>query len=124
MLLVQAELFVASDKNAQALTAYDAVLRLEPHNPEAFIESGWLHYEAGVEARQHSEIDLGAAMLRRSITLAPRNAASHLYYGIVLLQHDHDREAAKAQVDRSAELPESVSEEAVTSRFLYFFAHG
>ncbi len=123
VLLLQAEQCVATGQNACALTAYDTVLRLEPHDAEAFIESGWLHYEAGLLARRPGEVDLGAAMLRRAVAIDPGNAASHLYYGIVLLQHDHDAAAAKAQVLRSAELPESKSEESTTSELLYYLTH-
>jgi hypothetical protein len=118
VLLVQAELSIATGHNAQALTAYDAVLKLEPHNPEAYIESGWLRYEAGVVSRRHGEVDLGAAMLRRSVVRYPGNAASHLYDGVVLLQHDHDAAAAKAQALRSAELPESAPEAELTAELL------
>jgi tetratricopeptide (TPR) repeat protein len=123
VLRIQGEMFVATGQNARALTTFDAVLKLEPRNPEAFIESGWLHYEAGLAARRPGEVDLGAAMLRRAIAVDPANAASHLYFGIVLLQHDHDARAARAQVLRSAELPESPSEESTTSEVLSYLAH-
>jgi tetratricopeptide (TPR) repeat protein len=122
VLLIQAELFVLTGQNARALTAYDAVLRLEPRNGEAFIESGWLHYEAGLLAHRPGEVDIGASMLRRSIALAPGNGASHLYFGVVLLQHFHDPRAARAQVLASAALPESKSEEAITATLLYYFS--
>jgi hypothetical protein len=124
VLLVQAELFVAAKQDARAITAYDAVLRLEPRNAEALIESGWLRYESGILGHEPGEVDLGAALLARAVALAPRDGASHLYYGIVLLQHFHDPKAAKAQVIRSAALPESKSEESITSTFLYYFSHG
>jgi hypothetical protein len=123
VLLIQGELFVLTGQNARALTAYDAVLRLEPRNGEAFIESGWLRYEAGLAAHRPGEVDVGASMLRRSIALAPGNGASHLYFGVVLLQHFHDPRAARAQVLASAALPESKSEEAITSTLLYYFSH-
>jgi tetratricopeptide (TPR) repeat protein len=123
VLLLQGELSVATRHNAQALTAFDAVLRLEPHNAEAFVESGWLHYEAGLLAHRAAEVDQGAAMLRRAIVIAPGNGASHLYWGIVLLQHFHDVRAASAQVLRSAELPESKREESITAGLLSYLAN-
>lgn len=123
VLLIQAEQCVATGHDACALTAYDAVLKLDPRDAEAFIESGWLHYEVGLAAHRAAEVDLGAGMLRRAIVLDPRDAASHLYDGIVLLQHDHDATAARAQVLRSAELPESKPEESTTSEVLYYLSY-
>ena len=125
VLLIQGELFVATGEDARAITAYDAVLRLEPRNAEAAIESGWLHYEVGLAAHHRGEVDVGVAMLRHAVVaLAPRNGASHLYWGIVLLQHFHERAAAEAQVLRSASLPESKSEASLTSTMLYYFDLG
>lgn len=122
VLQLLAERYVAIGQNTRALTTYDAVLKLDPRDPEAFIESGWLHYEAGVVGHRRGEVNLGAAMLRRSISVYAGNAASHLYDGIVLLQHDHNLVGAHTEVLRSAELPESKPEAALTSELLVYLA--
>jgi hypothetical protein len=94
----------------QALTAFEAVLRLDPTDAEALVEEGWLRYEyVGLPRHDPRAEALGLAELRHAVRVAPRNAAGHLYYGIVLDQLRHDRRAARAQVRRAASLPESPS---------------
>ena len=133
VLLVAAELEVAraaqSRGHAQqghamrALTLYDAILRLDPTDPEALAESGWLRYEAGLGARDAAEVAAAEAQLRHAVALAPREAAGHLYYGIVLLQHDANRRAALAQLWRAAALPENGVEESLTAQFIALAQH-
>lgn len=118
-LLLVAEVLVGSDHPLRALTSFDAVLSLAPTNPEALVESGWLRYEdLGLGEHRPAQLALGAAELRRAARLAPRDAAAHLYFAIVLLQHDHDRAAARAQVRLASALPESVDERALTFSLL------
>jgi tetratricopeptide (TPR) repeat protein len=126
VLLVAAELEVArgTDHLDAALTAYHAVLRLDARNPEALAESGWLRYEIGLRDRKAAEVAAGEAALRRAVRLAPREAAGHLYLGIVLLQHEKDRRAALAQLWRAAALPESSYEQSLTANFIAIARHG
>jgi len=118
VLLVAAESALASGHPLQALTAYDAVRRLDPTNTEAMIESGWLRYEAALGAHDAAQAALGAAELKRAVAVAPNEAAAHLYYGIVLYQRDHDVHGALAQLRRAASLPESSVEGSLTAEML------
>ena len=118
VLLAAAELAVARRHPLQALTAYDAVLALDPSNPEAAIESGWLRYEAALGAHDGAAVELGAAQLRRAVARFPGQAAAHLYWGVVLFQRAHDRAGALAQVRRAAALPETGAEQSLTAEML------
>ena len=118
-LLYVAEVYVTTGQPLRALTSYDAVLRLAPRNPEALVESGWLRYEfAGLGADNRAQTGLGAAEVRRAVHLAPSLAPAHLYDGIVLYQHFHDRTAALAQLVRAGTLPETKAEQWLTATFL------
>ncbi len=122
-LLFEAELLVKGQHQLRALTTYDAVLSLAPKNPEALVESGWLRYEyPGLGAHDPAQIALGAAELARAVRLAPGSAAAHLYWGIVLYQHDHDDRAARAQMIRAASLPESKLDQRITETFMYLLS--
>jgi tetratricopeptide (TPR) repeat protein len=121
VLLTSAEFEVAHQHTLRALTLYDAVLRLDPTDPEALAESGWLRYEYGLGIRSVAQERIGEAQLARTIAVAPREAAGHLYYGIVLFQQHHDRAGAIAQLQRAAELPESSVEQSLTAAFLSLF---
>jgi tetratricopeptide (TPR) repeat protein len=123
LLVFQAETFVQERHYLQALTTYEAVLRLEPHDAEALIEEGWLRYEyVGRSPRRDvAEIDLGAAELARAVRLAPNHGAAHLYDGIVLFQH-HDDRGARAQFIRAAQLPENKVDAKIDETFLYYLS--
>jgi hypothetical protein len=117
-LLIVGEKAVASNEPLRALTAYDAVLRLDPNEPEALIESGWLRYEEGLAQHRPGWVRAGASTLSRAVVVAPNDAAAHLYDGIVLYQYDKDHRAALAQLLRAGDLPESQFEQSVTGTFL------
>jgi cytochrome c-type biogenesis protein CcmH/NrfG len=124
-LLDLGESAVAHGEQLRALTAYDAVLRLEPSDAEALIESGWLRYEQGLALHRPGWVHDGAATLRRAVAVAPDEAAAHLYDGIVLYQLDHDRAGAVVQLQRAGDLPESEFEQSVTAEFLAILSrHG
>lgn len=117
-LLDAGEKAVAQGDQLQALTAYDAALRLAPHDAEALIESGWLRYEQGLALHREAWVRAGAATLRHAVVVAPTDAAAHLYDGIVLYQYDRDHGAALHQIVRAGDLPESQLEQSVTATFL------
>ena len=124
LLVFQAETFVQQRHYLQALTTYEAVLRLEPRSAEALTEAGWLRYEYVGHGRHRdvAQIDLGAAELAAAVRLAPNLAAAHLYDGIVLFQHDHDDRGARAQLLRAAQLPESRDDARLDETFLYYLS--
>jgi hypothetical protein len=113
-----AEIKLAQGHTLQSMTAFDAAARLDPHNAEAIVESAWLHYEYALKTHDPKGAASAAAALARTTRIVPNYAAAHLYDGIVLYQHDHNRTAALAQILRSAELPESLGEQSLTQEFL------
>lgn len=117
-LLFVAELAVEEGAPLRALSAYEAVLRLDPTNDEALVESAWLRYEEGHALHRPGWIRAGAAGLRHAVAVAPRDAAAHLYDGIALFQYDRDPAAARDQIERAGELPETKSEQGLTQTFL------
>lgn len=123
VLLYEAEVLVNERHALRALTAYDAVLALEPTNAEALVESGWLRYEyLGLGAHDPAQVGLGATELHHAVRLAPDSAAAHLYWGIVLYQRVHDDRAARAQFIRAASLPESRLDARLTETFIYLLS--
>jgi hypothetical protein len=117
-LLDAGERAVADNEPLRALTAYDAALHLDPHDAEALVESGWLRYEQGLAEHRASWVRAGAASLRHAVVVAPNDAAAHLYDGIVLDQYDKDRDAARHQLLRAGDLPESQVEQSITATLL------
>jgi hypothetical protein len=123
LLLAAAEVEVTHGRTLRALTIYDAVLRLDPMNPEALAESGWLRYEHALSSAHPAEVARAEVQLRDATRLVPREAAAHLYYGIVLWQQHHARRGALAQFWRAASLPESPVEQTLTAQFIALVQH-
>jgi cytochrome c-type biogenesis protein CcmH/NrfG len=118
-LLTVAEVLVGTKHPLRAITAFDAVLRLAPRNAEALVESGWLRYEdLGLGDHRAAQVALGAAALRRAVRLAPNDAAAHLYWAVVLYQHDHNTSAARTQAMRALSLPGSAADKAIAYALL------
>jgi hypothetical protein len=117
-LLLTAEKMVGTKHPLRALSAYEAVLRLAPHNPEALVEAGWLRYEFLGVGRSRAQADLGYAELQRAVRLAPRSAAAHLYLAVALFQHARKRGAAQRQLLAAAALPETVDQQRL-NRWLF-----
>ncbi len=102
----------------RALSLFDAALRLDPRDAEAIVESAWLRFLAGEQRHDAAWERSGAAALARAAASLPRNAAAHLDDGIVLLRYDHEPAAARAQLLRAGELPETPSEQYYTEFYL------
>jgi cytochrome c-type biogenesis protein CcmH/NrfG len=81
--LGNAEVDLAQNHVVSALAAYATVLRLDPHNATALIETGWLDFSAGSAAKDHVLVTKGIAVLREGVEASPKNPAGHMYYGIV-----------------------------------------
>lgn len=83
--LQQAETLEAQGDGAAALKVYQQVLKTHPNEEVALSESGWLEFEAGVEAGKPNLLSSGqSAELRAQST--DRNAyAPHLYLGSMYL---------------------------------------
>ncbi|MEI8051103.1 MAG: hypothetical protein WCI12_06680 [Actinomycetes bacterium] len=97
-LLDQAATLVERGKVAEALPVYAHVLSLDPKQPEALAQSGWLTFEAGLVAGNSVVMAKGESQIRAVVKSAPNAYAGHLYLGVVeLLRHD-DATASLAEL--------------------------
>jgi hypothetical protein len=83
--LAQAEVLETSGDGAAALPLFDQVLTVDPNQPEALGESGWLEFQAGVAARNATVLSQAQQREQHAIRVAPSLYAPHLYLGSVLL---------------------------------------
>ena len=96
--LSQADALAARGKLAEALPVYGAVLRLDPRQPEALAQSGWLTFEAGEAAHSSQLVAKGEAQVSEAVALAPRAFAGHLYLGVIDLTAHNDSARALDQL--------------------------
>jgi tetratricopeptide (TPR) repeat protein len=83
--LTQAESLEASGDASGALTLYQKVLAANPNQVEALSESGWLEFEAGVQAKNSAVLGQAQAQEERAVSLDPGAFASREYLGSMLL---------------------------------------
>ncbi len=77
----------------QALVLYQAALALDPHQPEALAESGWLQYEAGVAAKDSRLEARGASFIAAAAAAAPHAYLPRLYEALEDVDAGQDAEA-------------------------------
>ncbi len=63
---VQAEIYAESDRHADAITEYEAAVKLAPRNPDLF-------QALGDEYRKTSQLDLAQKAFAQALSLSPRN---------------------------------------------------
>ncbi len=97
-LLGQAETALVESKPADALVAYRQVLALDPTQPEALSETGWLEYAAGVHAHDATLVRSGQHDEAQAAAQHPGAFAPRFYLGSMLAQ-EGDAHAAVAQFD-------------------------
>ena len=83
--LAQAETLETSGNAAGALRLYHQVLVQEPNQPEALAESGWLEYQAGVQAQDAGLLSSAQQLEQEAQRAEPGAYAPHLYLGSMLL---------------------------------------
>ena len=96
-LLPQAASLVQSGKVTEGLKVYDQILAIDPAQPQALAEAGWLTFQAGVSARSNDLASKGAAEIRASVESDPTFAPSRLFLGVVELVGARDPSAAMVQ---------------------------
>jgi hypothetical protein len=97
--LAQAESFDAAGDVITAMELYGTVLQLEPNQPEALAESGWIEFESGVRDHKTSVVAAGQQAEERAAAVAPGAWAPRLYLGSMDLT-EKDPTAAAAQFRR------------------------
>lgn len=83
--LAQAQALEVSGDKAGALGLYGQVLAVDPTQPEALAESGWLEFEAGVQSRDAAVLSAAQAEEQKAEDVEPSAYAPHLYLGSMLL---------------------------------------
>jgi tetratricopeptide (TPR) repeat protein len=96
-LLTQASTLVQAGKVTEALQVYSQVLAIDPYQPEALAQSGYLTFQAGVATKSNQLATKGATQIRASVEANPNLFASRLYLGVVELVGQNDPAAALAQ---------------------------
>jgi hypothetical protein len=83
--LAQAQALEVSGDKAGALGLYGQVLAVDPTQPEALAESGWLEFEAGVQAKDAAVLAAAQAEEQKAQDVEPSAYAPHLYLGSMYL---------------------------------------
>ena len=96
-LLTQASTLVEQGRVTEALPLYGKVLALDPTQPEALAQSGWLTFEAGSAASSTTLMAKGEAQVRLAAQVAPTLYAAHLYLGVIDLLAATDASGAIAE---------------------------
>jgi hypothetical protein len=117
-LLTQAEVDVANNQDATALSAYAKVLNLEPKNVTALTQSGWLDFTAGSAASNASIVEVGVKDLEKAIAAAPRQSAPRLYFAIVADSTPGNQRVATTEFEEFLKLKPSVGQLAIARPFL------
>jgi tetratricopeptide (TPR) repeat protein len=89
---------LASNKNlVQAITVYDRVLELDPEQPEALADGGWLARLAGLSSKSRQVIVGADAEIATAVQVAPGYALARAYDGVALFEDDHSAGGAVVQ---------------------------
>lgn len=86
---------LAQDHNVvQAVAVYDKVLELDPEQPEALADSGWLVRLAGLSSKSSQLITGGDAEIASAVKVAPGYALARAYDAVALYQDQRSAAAA------------------------------
>ncbi len=83
LLLAQAATLVQKGEVTEALTLYAHVLSIDPKQPEALAQTGWLTFQAGAATGSASLMAKGEAEVHAAVKAAPSFAVAHLYLGAI-----------------------------------------
>jgi tetratricopeptide (TPR) repeat protein len=89
---------LASNKElVQAVAVYDRVLELDPEQPEALANGGWLARLAGLSSKSQRVVIGADAEIAAAVKVAPSYALARAYDGVALYQDAHAAPAAVRQ---------------------------
>ena len=83
--LDQASTLEAAGRVSEALALYRQVLAADPTQAQALAESGWLEFQAGIEAKDASVVSKAQQTEEAAVRADPTAYAAHLYLGSMLL---------------------------------------
>ncbi len=87
---------------AQAIGVYDDVLNLDPRQPEALADGGWLVRASGLATRDTSLVATGDSEIALSLQIDPSFELARAYEGITLVRDKHDAAGAVEQFNALA----------------------
>lgn len=97
--LAEAAALAENHNVVEAVAVYDDVLALDPRQPEALSEGGWLVRLAGISSHRQSLVSGGDREIADAVRIAPGLAVPRAYYGVALFEDRHDPSAAVAQFE-------------------------
>jgi hypothetical protein len=95
--LAEASVLVSNKEISQAVSVYSDVLQLQPHQPEALADGGWLVRTIGLETADAKFIADGDAEIALAVRVDPSFELARAYDGVVLYVDEHDASAAVVQ---------------------------
>lgn len=95
--VVRGEILASRGQDVGALKAFSQVLAVEPTQPQALAYQGWLLYQAGNKDHSAVLVRQGKQFVVRAVQLSPKYATARLFFGLILLQADHDPRGAVQQ---------------------------
>jgi hypothetical protein len=95
--LGEAGTLAANHEIVQAVSVYDKVLELDPQQPEALANGGWLVRLAGLSSRSSRLVTAGDAEIATAVKVAPGYALARAYDAIALYQDEHSAGAAVSE---------------------------
>jgi tetratricopeptide (TPR) repeat protein len=95
--LAEAGVLASNRQIVQAVAVYDRVLELDPNQPEALANGGWLTRLAGLSSKNARVISGGDEEIVAAVRTAPGYALARAYDGVALYEDDHRAGAAVNQ---------------------------
>jgi len=111
--LGEAGTLAANHEIVQAVAVYDKVLELDPEQPEALANGGWLLRLAGLSSTSARLVTAGDAEIATAVKVAPAYALARAYDAVAIYQDEHS--AAEAVSEFQAMLADQPSATLVTS---------
>jgi len=111
--LAEASVLAANHNVVQAIGVYGKVLQLDPTQPEALADGGWLIRLAGLSSKDTSLVGDGDREIAAAVRISPGYALARAYDGVALFQDAHSASASVTQF--AAMLADHASATLVTS---------
>jgi hypothetical protein len=92
--LGEAGTLAANHEIAQAVAVYDKVLEIDPGQPEALADGGWLVRLAGLSSTSTRLVTAGDTEIAAALKVAPGYALARAYDAVALYQDEHAAAAA------------------------------
>ena len=109
---------MASGDDVDALKLFQAVLRVEPDQPEALAYAGWLLREAGDAQEDISMVTQGLVAEENAVADDPRYPDARYFLGVMLLDEAHDPSDAVTQLEAYLALKPSARDAAAVKPIL------